>query len=351
MPTRTRTILRFVGPLLCVVILAVLAVAVTVQITRSRAPAAIGSAAGSPPAAELERLRVDAAAAFNHGQFQQAQALVQQLLDHRPDDTDAHLLMAEVLLGQERTGQAYEHIAAALKLDPDQEEAQFFAGVVASRIDRWKDAARHHAKAAALNSKSAKHPLHLGIALLNLNRADEAQLQALRAQQLDGSAPEVYLLLAQIADRRSKPDMAIDMLDKATALMRSDDLRRLDYTLYKSQLLRRTARPEQAINLLTALDPRDQQQERTINELAQNYLLLGQPGKAAACWAELFALQPGSARAAAEAGLCMLRAGEDRQAQRYLGYAQALDPRHHTVAALAKAVASARAIAPGEAKN
>jgi Flp pilus assembly protein TadD len=82
------------------------------------------------------------------------------------------------------------------------------------------------------------------------------------------------------------------------------------------------------------LRPWQEEREDVVAELAQSYLAMGQPQKAAAAWAELFALQPLSAKAAAEAGLCLARAGDTKEARRYLDRARAVDPKHPSVTAL-----------------
>jgi tetratricopeptide (TPR) repeat protein len=293
-------------------------------------------------AADIGQLRQDATSLFNHGEFPQAEAVARRLLEHLPDDPEVHLLLAETLIGQERYEAAYEHATAAVELKGDVEESHFFAGVLASRIGRWEQAHHHHAQAARLNGRTAKYPLHDATALVKLGRFDEAQAQALRALQIDAALPQAHFILAQIADERRDIEAALAALHKALTVMERDDPQRLDYMVYITQLLRRAGRAAEAVNLLTGLPPAQQLDERVVGELAKGYVAIDQPRRAAAVWAELHALEPRNARAAAETGLCLIRAGDSAQARRYLGYARAVDPRHPTVVSLARALESSR---------
>ena len=296
-----------------------------------------------PDPAQIEEYRRDAVQFFDHGQFDEARARVEKILERSPDDLNAHLLMAEVLTGLKQYEGAYDHARTAVEMDRDNEERQFFAGVLAARIERWEQAVGHHTRAAQLNPHAAKYPLHIATSLLRMNRLDEARAQALRAQRIDGSLAESYLLLAQIADARDELPAALDALNQGLGAISATNPKWLDCMVYKSQLLRRTGAPAEAANLLTGLTPRQQQEERIVAELSTCYLALDEIGKAAAVWAELFALDPRNARAAAEAGLCLARTGETSQARRYLSYARAIDPRHPTVEVLATALSPANA--------
>jgi Tfp pilus assembly protein PilF len=67
-------------------------------------------------------------------------------------------------------------------------------------------------------------------------------------------------------------------------------------------------------------------------------MMKGEPAKAAIAWTDAFTANPQNARAAAEAGLCFIRAGDRQHAEQYLGLAKRLDANNPTVRALNKAL-------------
>jgi tetratricopeptide (TPR) repeat protein len=144
-----------------------------------------------------------------------------------------------------------------------------------------------------------------------------------------------------VADHRGQLDAALSSLEKALPLLAPSDEKRAKYILYKAQLLRRSGRQAEAINLLTALPEPQQHTEAVTEELASSFLERSEPARAATAWAKLFAVSPTNARAAAEAGLCLVQAGDLRQARRYLSWARNVDPRHARVGDLSAMLAEA----------
>jgi tetratricopeptide (TPR) repeat protein len=287
---------------------------------------------------DLEQAKADAAQYFNHQKFMEAQRLLEGVLRRRPADADAHKLMAEVCIGLGRLDDAYKHARAGAEgTDP---EAHFMAGVLAWRIGQQENARDHYARAASLDPSAAKYAIYLGSALLELGRVEEATVQAERAHRLDASAPEVHLLLANIAERQGQVDRAIAAVTAGIEFLPRDSELRISYLVYKARLLRVSGRPEQALTLLHDLRAPDSQIEQVSQEMAWCYESLGDARKAAAVWAQLFSLQPDNARAAAQAGLHLLRLGERKQAARYLGQARALNPEEELVKALQAALAA-----------
>lgn len=289
---------------------------------------------------------LDARQYLTHQEPGKAEALLNEVLAHDPRDPEAHNTLGEIRLSQGRGIEAYDHFRASLEADPSNADKHFLAGVVATKLGKADESLAHHRRAVELSPQIPKYHLYLGTALLAAGQIGEAQAQAEQARQLDPSVAETYLLIAGVAEQSKDFNRAIAAIDQGVGLLSPPDPRLVRYTIYKASLLRISDRPAQALNLLHELPAPDDQIEDLSAEMAQCYLLLGQPGKAAAAWMELFTHRPHNARAAAEVGLCLLRAGDPRQAARYLGLARAADPAHPSVRILEASLSQATKPAP-----
>src|SRR5438067_645748 len=99
---------------------------------------------------DAEAARAEAMRLVHSSKFKQAQSLLADLLTRSPDDGRARLLMAEALLGDNKVAEAYEQLGEELRRREGQEQVRFFAGVVASRLERHEEARDHFMRAAAL---------------------------------------------------------------------------------------------------------------------------------------------------------------------------------------------------------
>ncbi len=301
-------------------------------------PVSPPSQAPSSGGSELTQAIKDAQQFHNYGQFDRSRALLLEIIQKYPDHLEARKLLAETLVASKKLPEAYEQLSAALKLDPNQEEIQFFAGVVAAQLEKHDWAALHYDRAAHMAPGSAKYPLYLGTALLALNETAAAEEQARRALSLDSQIPETYTLLAKIDEKRTHYKEAIAHADSALKLLDPQDPKQTSHGIYKAHLLRLALDPKQAVALLLSLDPKPMPFDHA-EELARCYQSLHEPLKAAGVWIELFTAEPLSARAAAEAGLCLLQAHRPEEARKYLNLAMRLQPDHPAVQSLAKALA------------
>ncbi|MBI1367461.1 MAG: tetratricopeptide repeat protein [Planctomycetes bacterium] len=268
-----------------------------------------------------------------------ARKILEAVLADYPNDAPSHVLLAQVLIAEGKTQDAYDHVAEGLKYDEGNPEAHFLAGRLAQELDNLDKAKFHFTRASMLDPNQAKYPLYLGAVLLRQGDLDAAQLQLLRAQRIDTSLAVAYSMQAEIAARRGKIDMAIEEVNKAIDLSKDDAAKRLNYVLQKAQLLRRNNDPAAALSLLTSLDTADQQKGAVVEHIADCYQMMNQPAKAAAVWSELFALEPTNARAAGEAAWAYHRADDDRHARQYIDMALRIDPREAKANALRDALA------------
>jgi len=289
---------------------------------------------------ELEKAHNAALHYIKSDKIPQAVTILEAVLEDHPDDANAHVLMAQALIAQKKKQQAYEHVTQALALEPSDANAEFLAGRLAQDIGNLDKARYHFTQASTIDAGNAKYPLYLASALVQMDNLDEAQVQLLRVLRLDGSLHVAYSMLAEIAARRGKIDMAIDHVNKALEQLPPTDPKTVTYTLQKSQLLRRANDPDAALSVLMQLSDSAHRRMDVTEHIADSYLMKNEPGKAAIIWTDLFNADSTNARAAAEAGLCFLRAGDERHARQYLGLAQRIDASHPTVQALEQALAA-----------
>jgi len=285
---------------------------------------------------------VDAAADYiQHDKIPEARVILEKLLGKFPEHAEANHLMAQVDLVQERTLDAFEHLNRSIAADPDQPEVRFSAGVLAQKLNKPDEAQSHYEAAAALEPGSAKFPLYLAQLHLKAERLDAAEAELDKAKALDPTLPQVYGLLAQLAEKRGRHDAALTHVNKALEQLKPGDDSYESYTLLKALTLRKRGDSAAALDVLRALPPEKQQEPAIVQHFAECYMALGEPGKAAGVWSELFALEPWNAQAAAHAGLCIVEQ-DSRKARQFLSLAERIDRRDPVVQQLAAKINAAR---------
>jgi len=328
------------------VLLIVIAVVIGLSVTGGEGPKPTGRSGGPDtwdPATKrrVAELHEGIEAQISKANFPGARLLVSELIDQYPGDPQAYVYLAQAAMGQRQWQVAYEAATKAIERDPDLHEMHFLAGVLAEKIDDRKAAESHYLAAMDVHDSIAKYPLYLANLYLRSSRLDDAQLYALRVLRLDPTIAQAYSMLAEIAGRQGKVDMAIDQINRAIKLSPPDSADRLAYTIQRVKLLRRRgpADRQEALNALLALPTEYRQQRREITEqLAQTYLSLERPADAAAAWSAWLERRPGDAAAAAEAGLALVRAGDEAAARQYLEMARRIRPHDPKVQALAAAL-------------
>ena len=288
---------------------------------------------------DLEKARYAARHYLRAAETPKARRIVERLLEQYPNDAEGRVLMAKVFMAEGKAEPAYEQFQRSLEIDGRRHEVQFNAGLLAAELDKLRQARQHYNQAVVLDPGNAKYRMYLAQLLMKLDDLDAAQMQLLRARSLDGSLVHVYGMLGEIAARRGKLNMAIDQVNKALERIEDNEPRRVTYLLLKAQFLRRHNKPEAALRVLHEVPPKRQREPRVAEHWAATYLMMSEPAKAAIVWGDLFSIDPTNANAAAEAGLCFLRAGDRESARRYLGLARRADAKHMKVEALQEALA------------
>lgn len=282
---------------------------------------------------KLKAAYADIEQALNQGNNAAAKALAIKLTIQQPNDARAFALLSRAHLANLDRDSAYAAAVESLKLDAGDHQIQFLAGTLANQLRNFEKAKYHYTQAMMAAPSMAKYPMYLGEMLLKMNDLDGSQMQLLRAASLDAAQPQIHSLLAEIAARRNKLKMAIDLVDRAIDTA-ADSEKKLPYRIQKAQLLRADNEPAAALSLLQSLPAGSQLDVNVTEQIAQCHMMMSRPAKAAEVWLSLLDRDKTSVRAAAEAGLCFYRSGDWSKARQYLGVARRLDANDMKVKAL-----------------
>lgn len=159
----------------------------------------------------------------------------------------------------------------AVKLEPDNAGLLHAAGVANSSAGRHEAARDHYAAARKLDMTSAQYALYLGMAHASLNQLDDAQAMLREAQLLAPNSPDPKAALADLAVRRSDFAAARTHISQARAL--APEL--LPLRLADARIRRLDKHPEEALDLLMALDLPVQCEPGVAEELALAHTAMG----------------------------------------------------------------------------
>ncbi len=322
---------------------AMAAAIVIIVVTIAVAPNSTGPTMGGPEtwdAATRDLVETKRQKALDHlrtGQHEQTRALLTQLADRYPQDPTTRIELAKVIYSLGDKAAAYEQMKIAISLDDQSAGAFQFAGELATMLEQYEQAKSHYEAALQLDPAAPQYALRLAGVHLRLKQPDAARLYALRVLKADPTVHQAYGILASIAADQGKVKLALQQVDKAIEQARKPTTIKR-YKLWKATYLRRDNQPRKALALLQALGPGAKADDEVIREMAQSYLQMSEPLKAAKLWADVAAHSPGHAEAAAEAGLCFWRARDLRNARHYLALARRINPDHPSVMALEKAL-------------
>lgn len=286
----------------------------------------------------LDKMHQAALVYIEKGELLKARKLITKLLSEYDTQADTHLLLAKVYIQEDQLQQAYEEYLKALKFDDSRDPVHHMAGNLATSLNKLDRARYHYERAVTLNPASAQHRLFLANNMLAQNEYDVARIQLLEALKRDSTLSEAHSMLANIAAKESRLTAAIDQVNKALEQVEPDSKKYKAYILQKCKFLRRDNKPTDALNILMSLDPTVQTEPHFVDDIAQTFLMMGKPKRAAAVWAELFTLDPKNVHAAAQAGQCYLRANLPDQARKYLELGKRVSPSHPSLQALSDAI-------------
>lgn len=115
-----------------------------------------------------------------------------------------HLQKAVLALNEKRLDDAEEAVAAALKAENIDPQAQQLAGVIAMMRGRPEEAVRRFSRAVQSNPRMPRAHSNLGLAKLEVGFGDEALLHCRRAVELMPADPELVFNLAVVLEANGR---------------------------------------------------------------------------------------------------------------------------------------------------
>lgn len=274
--------------------------------------------------------------AIDQGRFADVLANAQTLVKRYPKYAPAHVLLAQALLSSGQHAASYQQMKIALSLTTSpaptpkaQAEMQLLAGTIAEKADQPDLAQDHLRSAISLLPQEIRPRLMLATSLMNGRKYDQARDVILMALTLDQRSHKGYALLADLYHRQNQPGLAIDQIQKAIDLVPADQRAALvSYLRVKAAILRRANQPDQAMQVLLALKPKERLDLVNLEEMALCLAMQGKPLDAAALVESRLKMDPTDDLAAARAAKWYLKAGDRENAQRLMDLARSINPAH-----------------------
>lgn len=294
---------------------------------------------GGPPAEavqHLERalelnpldteLRFDLLTAYR-GLGDTIRAAVQlQILQAAYPPEEPRVLYAEGLIAADldQIPVAVEKFRKTLELEPRLAAARTDLGVALVRLERWDEAADVLGQAVAEQPKSVEAAHFHALALYNAQRSAEAETELRRAMELDPAFAPNHTLLGVLLSARGERVAAAEAFARAARLAPDD----FDAQFYRGRAdygLRNLETALTALSTAVRLRP-DHADARFF--LATTLESLGRSEEAAGEYRELLRLDPADARGNVGLGALLLKRGEASEAVLYLEKTLAVDPDH-----------------------
>ncbi|HVW20988.1 MAG TPA: tetratricopeptide repeat protein [Opitutaceae bacterium] len=220
--------------------------------------------------------------------YRDPETFYRAILARNPAAWIARNNLGNLLLQQNRTGEAIPQFAAALKLKPSYPDAETNLGVALDRQGRVDEAVGHFRKALALDPRSVPTRVDLGEALLRQGKKAEAAEALEQALRLDpANVPALGALAACLVDL-GRTGEAIAFYERAIAARVRDPI--------------------------------------VFNNLGGLQLAAGRNGAAAEAFRSALQINPGLPQAHEGLGLALGAQGDDRGAAEELGQAARLEP-------------------------
>lgn len=230
-------------------------------------------------------------AAFEHcrnGRFRDAEQVCRQILHGQPNHFDALRLLGEVLIQENRHGDAIEVFQRALKLRPGEAIVHFNLAVVLAKVGRRGEAISSYQRATAVAPQNPEIHFNLANALRDQERSQEAIDHYRQALAARPGYVKARVNLGNLLRRLGQTEEAIAQFQAALEI--NQDHAKANLGLGLSLLDRGDA--EQAMPHLEKATAADPTASEVHNGLGAALLELGRLGESQACFKRALALRP-----------------------------------------------------------
>ncbi len=247
------------------------------------------------------------------GQHAEAAAILEEAVRTYADQQPLRLALAESYVALNRPSDAYDQYLAALSIGPRDAATEFAAGTMARMSSRPELAIEHYGAAQTADPANPIYPLYLAQVQKRLNRTDDAKASLLRVVNLQPDNAIAWGTLADIALTENKLDLCTQHIAKAREL----EPRVGTWRLIEARLLKRQAKPEQALLVLSGLSEMESHELFNARLVAECHAMLGQPLEAANVVAAAADANATDADLALEAANWLLRAKDAERARKF----------------------------------
>ena len=177
-------------------------------------PAAAAQIKDAPAADEARQLVKQAKRLARRGEFAEAEKALRRVVEINPNEPDAKLNLAVVLLKQRQLLDAYNYSLEAAKADPKNARAFAVLGTIYLTAGNFKEAQTFLFNALQLDKQEALAWAGLGTLNFYENRIDIGLAQLQNAVYLEPSEPDYIFTLAQVAARAEDYKQAAEAYER-----------------------------------------------------------------------------------------------------------------------------------------
>lgn len=243
----------------------------------------------------------------------EAETVLKKGVEQYPQEQRLAAAFAEFLAVNKRMEEAYVMYERALAIGPRSAPIEFAAGSVAAELNRADRAIEHYAAAQAQDNTDFRYPLYLAMVQRKVNQIDESRVNLLVAGRLNPDEPRVWGTLADIALQENALHIALDQVAKARAIEPENWL----WRLIEARTRRRMGQPQEALDLLIAMNDEDRAQPAVLNAISECLGMLGRPDDAGDLYATFSDRNPDQPELAMQAAIWADRLKRPNQALRY----------------------------------
>lgn len=240
-----------------------------------------------------------------------AEAVLRRALEDRSDDALMRELLGDVLLQGDDEPAAMAQYAAVADRTNASAEALFKAGSLAAGMGEFERAVAYLGRATKAEPGNVEAAVQLANALLELNRVPEAKVELTRAVVLDEGAGMAWGMLAEIAVRENKLEMATQHIAKA----RTFEPGSIPWRVLEARVMRRMGEPEKSVMLLDGLRGETRFEPSVVAEMAASLGMLDRADDAMTIYRVAVRERPADGELRYEAAVWAERVGEIEEAR------------------------------------
>lgn len=254
------------------------------------------------------------------GEWSKSEAILRQITQQYPMEQDVRIALAESLIAQKKTADAYEQYEKAIAIGPRDAKLDFAAGVTANSAGLPERALEHFSMAQAADPLSATYPLNLGMVQRKLGQIQPAKASLLRAANIDPQNAYAWGALADIALGENNLAIALQHIGHARTIQPDN----LEWRIIEARALKRKMEPERALLLLIPLDLSQRREAPVARLIAECYGMLNKHPEAAAALVDASIADAKNPDLAYDAAVALQRAGDKAKALEFAKRAQML---------------------------